>query len=56
MEQLRLLAVREEESVAVPPITLDPKRREVVVVLMAQALVKVHEAQGERRSDDRASR
>lgn len=55
MEQLQLLAVREEEAVAVPPITLDPKRREAVIALMAHALVKVHEAQGDRRSDDRAS-
>ena len=56
MEQLRLAAVREEESVAVPPIALDPERREAVVALMAHALVKVHEAEGDRRSDDRASR
>jgi len=56
VEQLRLLAVREEEAVAVLPIELDPKRREVVVALMAHALVKLHEAQGDRRSDDRASR
>jgi hypothetical protein len=56
VEQLRLAAVREEESVVAHPITLDRRGREVVVVLMAQALVNVHEAQGERRSDDRASR
>lgn len=55
MEQLQLEAVR-EESVAVPPIALEPKQREVLVALMAHALVKVHEAQGDRRSDDRASR
>jgi hypothetical protein len=55
VEQLRLAAVREEESVAAPPIALDPERREAVAVLMAHALVKVHEAQGDRGTDDRAS-
>jgi hypothetical protein len=56
VEQLRLAAVREEETVAAPPIALDPERREAVAVLMARVLVKVHEAQGDRGPDDRASR
>ena len=55
MEQLLLVAVREEESVVAPPIALAPKRREAVVALMAHALVKLHEAQGDRGTDDRAS-
>jgi hypothetical protein len=55
VEQLLLAAVREEESVVAPPIALDPKRREAVAALMAHALVKVHEAQGDRGTDDRAS-
>ncbi len=54
MEQLRLADVLEEPSPE-PPIVLDPKLREVVAALMAQALVKMHEAQGD-ESDDRTSR
>ena len=53
MEQLRLADVL-EEPVPEPPIALDPKLREALVTLMAQALVKIHEAQGGKK-DDRTS-
>ena len=54
MEQLRLADVLEEPAPE-PPIVLDPKLREALVALMAQALVKIHEAQGG-KNDDRSSR
>ena len=54
MEQLRLAGVLEEPAPE-PPVVLDPRLRKVVVALMAEALVKLHEAQGD-ESDDRTSR
>jgi hypothetical protein len=54
VEQLRLADVLEEPTPE-PPLVLDPKLKEVVVALMAEALVKMHEAQGD-ESDDRTSR
>ena len=53
LEQLPLADVL-EEPVPEPPIVLDPKLREMVVSLMAQALLKMHETQGD-ESDEQTS-
>jgi hypothetical protein len=56
VEQLQLLAVPDEQRLAVLALALDPKRRERLVALMAQAIVTVHAASADGGSDDRPSR